>query len=236
MNTKIKIACFFAHPDDESFGPGGTIAKYAAAGHQVHISTLTHGEAGSLGISKEMSRTDLAKKRIEELRCAVRRLKATSLKIHHLPDKQLSQLPEQIIVDILQSDIVNLMPDIIITFHENAISGHPDHKVVTNCTRKVVESLRLNTTLLYYGLALSQTTKITNRKLFAIQQDKITHQVDVSKFIDTKIKAIKCHRTQEELWQQIQKVHGKYEDFAKWEYFSQVWPKTSDKGIKAGII
>src|SRR3990167_2864362 len=41
-----KILAVFAHPDDESFGPGGTLAKYAKEGVEVHILCATKGEAG----------------------------------------------------------------------------------------------------------------------------------------------------------------------------------------------
>ena len=45
MNTILVI---FAHPDDESHGPGGTLAKYAAEGAKVHYLCATHGEAGTV--------------------------------------------------------------------------------------------------------------------------------------------------------------------------------------------
>lgn len=41
---KNKLVCVFAHPDDEAFGPGGTIAKFSKT-HAVYILCITRGEA-----------------------------------------------------------------------------------------------------------------------------------------------------------------------------------------------
>ncbi len=41
------ILCVFAHPDDESFGPAGTIARYAAQGVPVDPLTFTRGQQGA---------------------------------------------------------------------------------------------------------------------------------------------------------------------------------------------
>ena len=48
MTRKKAILGVFAHPDDESMGPGGAFAKYAAAGHRVAFVTATDGGAGRL--------------------------------------------------------------------------------------------------------------------------------------------------------------------------------------------
>ncbi len=47
-DTPVLLA-IFAHPDDETFRPGGTLALLAQRGVKVHVLTLTHGEAGSCG-------------------------------------------------------------------------------------------------------------------------------------------------------------------------------------------
>jgi LmbE family N-acetylglucosaminyl deacetylase len=44
-----RILLLLAHPDDETFGPGGTIARYADEGADVYLATATRGEAGMLG-------------------------------------------------------------------------------------------------------------------------------------------------------------------------------------------
>jgi len=45
----LKIVCVGGHPDDPESGCGGTLARYAAAGHRVTIVYLTRGEAGIPG-------------------------------------------------------------------------------------------------------------------------------------------------------------------------------------------
>ena len=49
----LRIVCVGAHPDDPESGCGGTLARYAAAGHRVTVIYLTRGEAGIPGKSHE---------------------------------------------------------------------------------------------------------------------------------------------------------------------------------------
>jgi LmbE family N-acetylglucosaminyl deacetylase len=53
----LKAVCVGAHPDDPESGCGGTLARYAAAGHQVTVIYLTRGEAGILGKSHDEAAT-----------------------------------------------------------------------------------------------------------------------------------------------------------------------------------
>ena len=52
------------HPDDESFGPAGTLAMLSSQKHRTGLVTLTRGEAGSLGISKEEVKEIIARKEL----------------------------------------------------------------------------------------------------------------------------------------------------------------------------
>ncbi|MCA9943767.1 MAG: PIG-L family deacetylase, partial [Anaerolineales bacterium] len=69
--TKRKLLAILAHPDDESFGPGGTFARYAAEGVDVHIAIATDGAAGSVAAGYEDTRERLAEVRAKELGKAV---------------------------------------------------------------------------------------------------------------------------------------------------------------------
>src|SRR5512135_1057492 len=128
MNGTMKILAVFAHPDDEAFGPSGTLSRYALTGHEVRLVTLTHGEAGSLGPAKHLTPAELGQLRSEELRCSARALHLSTLSIFDLPDGKLAQLPAERGLSIIRREIRATLPDAIITFHAAGISGHPDHQ------------------------------------------------------------------------------------------------------------
>ena len=64
------LLAVFAHPDDETFRPGGTLALLARRGVEVHVLTATRGEAGSCGDPPLCSPEELPAVRESELRCA----------------------------------------------------------------------------------------------------------------------------------------------------------------------
>ncbi|MDX1520849.1 MAG: PIG-L family deacetylase, partial [Anaerolineae bacterium] len=55
MIEQLKLMAVLAHPDDESFGTGGTLAKYAAEGIETHLVTATRGERGWFGEPSDYS-------------------------------------------------------------------------------------------------------------------------------------------------------------------------------------
>ncbi|MGB9300696.1 MAG: PIG-L family deacetylase, partial [Anaerolineae bacterium] len=71
MRSKgLTLMAFFAHPDDEAFGTGGTLAKYAAEGCDVYLVTATRGEAGEIVVPDLTTPAALPFVRERELRCA----------------------------------------------------------------------------------------------------------------------------------------------------------------------
>jgi len=232
----MKILAVFAHPDDESFGPAGTLVKATKDGHTVSLLTLTQGESGSLGISKYLSSAKLAKRRSLELKCAAKKLGIQHYQIHNLSDNNLQYIPEQIGIDIIINEINRFKPDILITYHENTISGHPDHLVVTKWTYNAVKSLQYPPTLFYYGLDQRQTSMVTFTDLIPISDHEITHRVNIENFIDEKIAAIHCHKTQNTVWQQFVESQIDFKAFSKWEIFVQKWPKPENNKIKYDLF
>ncbi|MGL4649020.1 MAG: PIG-L deacetylase family protein, partial [Caldilineaceae bacterium] len=74
------ILGIFAHPDDESFGPGGTLARYAGTGAEVHVIIATDGIAGSVEEGADLKDHDsLAQVRSAELANAAVRLGVSSI-------------------------------------------------------------------------------------------------------------------------------------------------------------
>ena len=64
------ILAVLAHPDDESFGMGGTLALYAQKGYQVHLICATLGEAGTVDDEYLKNYNSISELREAELRCA----------------------------------------------------------------------------------------------------------------------------------------------------------------------
>jgi N-acetylglucosamine malate deacetylase 2 len=220
----MKILAVFAHPDDESFGPGGTLARYAQTGHKVGLVTLTRGEAGSVGISRTLTANELAGRRTCELHHAAKIIGINYLKIGDLPDKKLSELPDHIGMKMIRDEIDFFKPDVLITFHEQGISGHPDHQTVTRWLLEVLKNKQETSSLFLYGVLLEQTEHISRRRLLPMTLAEVTHKISVVDYLDTKIDAIKAHITQEESWQRFINPVEKFRISAQWEYFKQVWP------------
>ena len=74
MNDKKRLLAVFAHPDDESFGPGGTLARYAQSGVEVHLICATRGEVGNIPEALVGKENSVAELREAELRCAAYQL------------------------------------------------------------------------------------------------------------------------------------------------------------------
>ncbi len=140
MKQKRVLLGVFAHPDDESFGPGATLARYAAEGADVHVVIATDGIAGSVEESANLSEHEsLAQVRSAELGRAAVALGVTSIwsmpyrdsgmrntPANEHPDALIQQ-PLAHTVDEVLGYIERLHPQVIITHDPNGGYLHPDH-------------------------------------------------------------------------------------------------------------
>ncbi|HDQ71467.1 MAG TPA: GlcNAc-PI de-N-acetylase [Chloroflexi bacterium] len=143
--TKTLLAVF-AHPDDESFGPGGTLAKYAAEGANVHLVCATRGESGESDIDDWGACEALACQREEELRCAVSVLGLTELHLLSYRDsgmagspanqhpQALAQADPEALAEEVAEFMRRLKPQVVLTFDPYGGYGHPDHIAMHRAT------------------------------------------------------------------------------------------------------
>lgn len=135
---KKTLLAILAHPDDESFGPGGTLAKFAAEGVDVHIVIATDGAAGSVADGYEEAREQLAAVRAVELEKAVDILGGTLHKLGYrdsgMQGDEANNHPDAFInADDFTaiSQLVKLMrevqPHVVLTHDETGGYFHPDH-------------------------------------------------------------------------------------------------------------
>lgn len=232
----MKILTVFAHPDDESYGPAGTIAHYAGQGADIYLITLTRGESGKLGPCKELPANEVAELRTKELHCATTELGITRLIIGHFADGKLNETPDEEGVTFIQSELQKINPDVVITFRDKGITGHPDHIVVSKWVTEVVKNRKLPTRLFYFGISEKQANQIEHRKMYAIPEEEITHQIDVSAYLEQKKNAIRCHASQIEIFEKQQQLKGGFDQFHRVEFFSQIFPEEESGSRKNSLI
>jgi len=146
-NDKALLAVL-AHPDDETFGPGGTLARYAAQGVDVHYACATRGEAGTVDAELMRGFATTGDLRWSELEAAVKILSLTG--VHWLgyrdsgmpgaednrhPDA-LAQADHDVLVGKIVAVIRALRPQVVITFDSCGGYGHPDHVSIHYATQK----------------------------------------------------------------------------------------------------
>jgi LmbE family N-acetylglucosaminyl deacetylase len=139
MTMQAVILAVLAHPDDESFGMGGTLALYARGGAAVHLVCATRGEAGAMSEEYMQGYGSTAERREAELRCAAGKLGLAGVVFLNyrdsgMPGSSDNQHPQALInapLDQVAGDIVahlrRLKPDVVLTFDPIGGYRHPDH-------------------------------------------------------------------------------------------------------------
>ena len=143
---KPVILSVLAHPDDESFGMGGTLALYARRGADVYLICATRGEVGTVDEEHLKGFTSTAEMREAELRCAAEHLGLKQVFFldyrdsgmpgspdNKHPDAQVAHPVEEVAVKVLKY-IRELKPDVVLTFDPIGGYRHPDHIHIHNAT------------------------------------------------------------------------------------------------------
>lgn len=190
----------FAHPDDEAFGPGGTLLKLRDEGYDIHLILLTDGEAGT----NSDAAPDLAAVRLAEWRAAAQILGASSAHALHYPDgaletvsaSELDTTTSSIMTKILESysEPVQLS---FMTFEPHGLTGHRDHIAASGLTTRMAGQFAPHE-VWYFCLASTQaplegTAYYQPR---AREDSYITHKVAISPYQAHKHRAIDAHVSQ----------------------------------------
>lgn len=132
--TPLRVLSIYAHPDDETFCAGGTLAKYAAAGAEIMVVSATHGEAGQIRDANAATRRTLGKTRAREMRQACQYLGVQHVVCLDYDDGKLQELDQSILVARVTGIIRDFRPDIVLTFGNDGAYGHPDHITIGAAT------------------------------------------------------------------------------------------------------
>jgi N-acetyl-1-D-myo-inositol-2-amino-2-deoxy-alpha-D-glucopyranoside deacetylase/mycothiol S-conjugate amidase len=154
LSMQKTLLAIFAHPDDESFGPGATLAKYALDGAAVHYLCGTRGEVGTVDAEHLNGFDSIGDMRWAELTAAAKELRLAG--IHHLgfrdsgmPGAEDNRHPQALSaqpVDVVAARIAHfiryLRPQVVITHDPIGGYRHPDHIMLNKATVRAFEMLR----------------------------------------------------------------------------------------------
>jgi N-acetyl-1-D-myo-inositol-2-amino-2-deoxy-alpha-D-glucopyranoside deacetylase len=194
--TETRLLAVFAHPDDEAFRCGGTLALLAQRGVRVQVLTATRGQAGSRGDPPLCAPEELPVVRENELRCACAALGIQPPILIDYQDGQLSEAdPERIVSEILVV-VREVRPQIILTYGPDGVSGHPDHIAIGRFAAEAFRRAEGVSALYTLAVPRSLAETLGMTQTHTVPDDVISLTVDISTVWEAKIAAIRCHRTQ----------------------------------------
>lgn len=147
--TNRRMLLAFAHPDDESFGMGGTIARYTDIGTEVSLICTTNGDVGTIPEEMQDKYDTVASLRLSELECASRKLGLYKVfrfgykdsgmmgaETNNDPDSSwhIWQTNPEAMVRRIVEVIREIKPQVVVTFNQYGGYGHPDHIAIQQAT------------------------------------------------------------------------------------------------------
>lgn len=218
-----RLLCVFAHPDDECYGPGGTIARCALEGTEVFMTTFTAGEAGTIGVSKTLPRDELARLRRAELAAACGALGVREHRIVGAPDGGVASVDPAWAVGEILADIRKCKPQVALTFHRRGVSGHPDHIAVAGfLDRAIAEAGDEGPSVCYeWGIPRSKSRLYERANLAPLEDGETAAVVTIGEeAMDRKIAAIRAHATQHEFFVSLEQKFD-YRAMSSPEHFAR---------------
>jgi len=173
----LKIVCVGGHPDDPETGPGGTLAKFAAAGHSVTIIYLTRGEAGIAGKSHD----EAAAIRTNEAMAACKVLGAKPVFAGQIDG---SSVITNEWVARMEQLFAGEKPNLVFTHWP--IDSHKDHQCASLLTIQVWMRAQRRFDLYFFEVCTGVQTMVFHP----------TDYVDITDVLELKHKALYCHESQ----------------------------------------
>jgi LmbE family N-acetylglucosaminyl deacetylase len=132
-----------AHPDDETLGFGGVLARYASEGVGTTLVTATRGQRGRyrhhrFGTPEHPGGDALGAIRERELRDAAAALGIAQVRVLDYEDQHLDRAEAGEIVPRLAAEIRAARPDVVLTFAPDGAYGHPDHIAICQFTTAAI--------------------------------------------------------------------------------------------------
>lgn len=223
MNYPLRLLAIFPHPDDETLGLGGTLARYRAEGIGTYLLCATHGERGWNGPEDENPGFEMmARIREAELGCAAGHLGLTEVWLLDYIDGEVEQANPAEIIGQITSLIRRVRPQVVVTFGPDGSYGHPDHIALAQFSAGALltaadpayrdpEERSPHRVSKYYQLVdskrfvaavqdaigtISMEVDGVERRHFGWDEWAITTRLDTAAWFETVWQAVLCHQSQ----------------------------------------
>lgn len=201
-----KLLAVFAHPDDETFICGGTLAHYAQHGVEITLVCATKGEMGRrMGNPPFITRETMPFVRESELREACQIIGIRNLIFLDLRDKTVEFADPESLMQRIVEIIQRVKPDVMLTFHEQW-GGHPDHCAIGKAAAAAFHFFKDNENSIQtkasrslphlYFISLGEQMK-TSHASFGVTREQVM-RIDISDSLSLKVHAFRAHRSQTE--------------------------------------
>lgn len=220
MTNKHTLVAIFAHPDDEAFGTGGTLIKYARQGVETHLIMATLGEAGGVANPAVEPTSPFSVLRRRELGRACEIYGANLHLLGYLDGQTPMAPPSEAVYKIVRL-LREIKPQVLISFGPDGIYGHYDHLIVHRWATAAVtlaadaerwpELGPAHQVAKFYHRALPQA-QVDNMEervgynsvsmdgvpfpFVGYSPEQITTVIDVREYAHLKLRAIRCHASQ----------------------------------------
>lgn len=225
MTSNQRLVVIFAHPDDESFGFGATLAAAADAGWETTYVVGTRGECGEILVPELATRETIGQVREAELLAAGKLLGLHDVRFLGFRDSGMAGTVENddprafinqdvaTVAEMVARIIVERRPTIVITYGPDGIYGHPDHimahKVGYAAVMLAADEGWRTPNLYYSSASRERIRRMASHpngpfarmapeqiETMGTPATEITTWLDIRSFADRKLAALWAHRTQ----------------------------------------
>jgi len=182
----MSVLCIAAHPDDEALGVGGTLARHAADGDDVHVCILSDG------VTSRYDDTEAADAEIRQRRQRAQQAADTlgaTVSLHGFPDNSFDTVPLLDIVQTIEGEIADHEPDVVYTHHYGDLNV--DHELACRATITAIRPLAdsdVSRVLAFETLSASEWSVPRPDNAF-----QPTSFIDISDHLSTKTDALSVY-------------------------------------------
>lgn len=212
--TVMKILTIAAHPDDETLGAGGTMARLAAGAHEVRVCILTDGVTARHGHVERQKE------------CAIKACDALGVSdvvFCGLPDQRLDSLPLLEVIIPIEKYIEEFRPDLVFTHYKE--DANQDHRVAFAATLVATRpspGSSVSTVLCYETASSTEWAPPFTGSVFSPNL-----YVDISRTLELKLAALREYE---------QTFSGEMRPFPHPRSYQALAAQSQQNGARAGVM